>query len=122
MRKLVVAVSLFLALAASLAVFAATFDVNRYRPAIQSKLEKRVGRSVTLGEMHLGFFPPRFRVHNPAIADDPRFSPDAPFVKAQEMGVSFKLLPLLRKQVEISSLSLERPTVNLIKNAAGIWN
>jgi uncharacterized protein involved in outer membrane biogenesis len=123
MRKFVVAVSLFVLLgAASLIAFAAIFDVNQYRPTIQSKLEKRLGRSVTLGEMHLGFFPPRFRVQNPAVGDDSRFSPDAPFVKAQEMGVSFKLFPLLHKQIEISSLNLERPSVNLIKNAAGIWN
>src|SRR5262245_5295599 len=123
MRKFVVAVSLFVLLAAvSLTVFAATFDVNHYRPTIQSKLERRLGRSVTIGEMHLGFFPPRFRVQNPTIADDPHFSPDAPFLKAQEMGVSFKLLPLLHKQIEISSLNLERPSVNLIKSAAGTWN
>jgi uncharacterized protein involved in outer membrane biogenesis len=123
MRKFVVAVSLFVLLgAASLVAFATIFDVNQYRPTIQSKLEKRLGRSVTLGEVHLGFFPPRFRVQNPAVGDDSRFSPDAPFVKAQEMGVSFKLLPLLRRQIEISSLNLERPSVNLIKNAAGVWN
>jgi AsmA protein len=123
MRKLIVAVSLFALLgAASLVAFATIFDVNQYRPMIQSKLEKRLGRSVTLGEMHLGFFPPRFRVQNPAVGDDSRFSPDAPFVKAQEMGVSFKLLPLLQKQIDISSLNLERPSVNLIKNAAGVWN
>jgi len=97
MRKFVVGVSLFVLLgAASLIAFAAIFDVNQYRPTIQSKLEKRLGRSVTLGEMHLGFFPPRFRVLNPAVGDDSRFSPDAPFVKAQEMGVSFKLFPLLQ--------------------------
>jgi uncharacterized protein involved in outer membrane biogenesis len=123
MRKSVVAVSLFVLLgAASLIAFATIFDVNQYRPTIQSKLEKRLGRSVTLGEMHLGFFPPRFRVQNPAVGDDSRFSPDTPFIKAREMGVSFKLFPLLHKQIEISSLNLERPSVNLIKNAAGIWN
>jgi AsmA family len=123
MRKFLVAVSLLVVLvAASLVVFAATFDVNRYRGTIQSKLEKRLGRSVTLGEMHLGFFPIRFRVQYPAISDDPRFSPDAPFIKALEMGVSFKLLPLLHRQIEISSLNLERPSVNLIKNPSGAWN
>jgi uncharacterized protein involved in outer membrane biogenesis len=122
MRKFVVAVSLVILAAAALLVFAATFNVNRYRVTIQSKLEKRLGRPVILGEMHLGFFPPRFRVQDLAIGDDPRFSPDAPFIKAQEMGVSFKLSSLLHKQIDISSLNLQRPSVNLIKNPAGVWN
>jgi len=121
MRKFVVALSIFVVLVvAGLLVFAATFNVNKYRGTIQSKLEKRLGRPATLGEMHLGIFPPRFRVQSPAIGDDPRFSPDAPFIKAQEMGVSLKLWPLLHKQIEISSLNLERPSVNLIKNPAGV--
>src|SRR5207249_3504023 len=32
------------------------------------------------------------------------------------------LLPFIHKQVEINSLSLDRPSVNLIKNQAGVWN
>jgi uncharacterized protein involved in outer membrane biogenesis len=61
-------------------------------------------------------------VQNLAIADDPRFSPDSPFAKAQELDVSVKLPPLVHKQVETSSLSLERPSVNLIRNQSGVWN
>jgi AsmA protein len=107
---------------AAVGIFAATFNVNRYRPTIQSELQNRLGRPVTVGEMHLGVFPPRFRVQDLAIADDSRFSPDAPFVKAQELDVSVKLLPLIHKKVEINSLSLQRPSVNLIKNQSGVWN
>ena len=94
---------------AGLLIFVATFDVNKYHGTIQSELEKRLGRPVILGDMHLSVFPPRFRVQNLAIADDPRFSPEAPFVKAQELDVSVKLLPLWHKQVEINSLNLRRP-------------
>jgi AsmA protein len=38
------------------------------------------------------------------------------------LSVSVKLLPLLSKSVEVDSLSLERPSVELIKNAQGVWN
>jgi len=103
-------------------IFAATFDINKYRGTIQSELEKRLGRSVTVGEMHLGIFPPRFRVQDLAISDDPRFSPEAPFVKTRELDVSVKILPLLHKQIEIRSLNLERPSVNLIKDRQAQWN
>jgi uncharacterized protein involved in outer membrane biogenesis len=123
MRKVLAVVGILIVVViAGLLIFAATFDVNRYRGTIQSELEKRLGRKVTLGEMHLSLFPPRFRVQSPTISDDPRFSRDVAFVKAQGLDVSVKLMPLLHKDVEINSINLERPVVNLIKNPAGEWN
>src|SRR5215471_646394 len=123
MRKALIGVGIFIVVViAGLLIFVATFDVNRYSGAIQSELEKRLGRQVALGDMHLSLFPPRFRVQNPGISDDPRFSKDVAFVKAQELDVSVKLLPLLRKDVQIGTVNLQRPVVNLIKNAAGTWN
>jgi AsmA protein len=104
------------------AVFAALFDPNKYRGAIQSQLERRLGRNVTLGNIHLGFFPPRFQLENLSIADDLRFNDVKPFVQAQELDVSPKLLPLLHKSVEINSLNLQRPRVELIKNSQSVWN
>jgi AsmA protein len=111
-----------LVIGAAVLIFAATFDVNKYRGTIQSELQNKLGRQVTLGEMKLNLFPLSFGVHDLAIADDPHFSTDSPFVKTQELDVSVKLLPLLHKQVEIDSLTLKRPSVNLIKNHAGVWN
>jgi len=123
MRRVVAGIGAFILLmAAALIIFAATFDVNKYRGTIQSQLEKRLGRAVTLGDMHLKVWPPSFRVQNPAINDDTHFSADAPFIKAQELDVSVKFAPLLHKQIEMSSLDLQRPVVNLIKNSAGVWN
>lgn len=123
MRRVILGiVVLILVLIAGAVIFAATFDVNKYRGTIQTQLEKRLGRPVTLGDMHLGVFPPRFRVQDVSIADDPHFSPDAPFIKARELDVSVKLMPLLHKQIEVDSLHLDQPSVNLIKNPAGVWN
>src|SRR5258708_11877339 len=98
------------------AILVATFNVNEYRGTIQSEIEKRLGRPVNLGDMHLKLFPPRFGVQDLAIADDPRFSPDSPFVKAKELDVSVKLLPLLQKHIKIDSLYLIHPTLNHIKH------
>jgi AsmA protein len=123
MRRIAIALGIFVIIVVgAVLIFAATFDVNRYRGRIQAELEKRLGRPVTLGQMHLGLFPPRFRAQDVIIADDPRFSRDVPFVKAGEVDVSVQLLPLLRKQMEIDSLDLQRPNVNLIKNQGGEWN
>jgi AsmA protein len=104
------------------AIFAATFDVNRYRGRIQSELEQRLGRKVTLGQMHLSLLPPRFQVQSIAIAEDPKFPNPKPFVQADQLDVSVKLMPLLSKSIEIDSLKLQRPTVELVKNQLGVWN
>ena len=123
MRKVGIVVgTIILVLVLAVVVFAATFNVNQYRGTIQSELEKRLNRRVVLGDMHLAILPPRLQVQNLSIADDPKFNDAKPFVEAQELDVSVKLLPLLSKSVEISSLSLQRPSVELIKDAQGMWN
>ena len=123
MRKIGIVIgTILLILIVAVVVFAATFNVNQYRGTIQAELEKRLDRRVTVGDMHLGIFPPRFQVQNLSIADDPKFNDVKPFVEAQELDVSVKLLPLVHKSVEISSLNLQRPSVELIKNAQGEWN
>jgi AsmA protein len=123
MRKILIAVGIILlVIIVAATIFAATFDVNRYRGTIQSQLEKQLGRHVSLGDMKLGIFPPSFRVQNLSIAEDPAFQSPRPFVQAQELAVAVKLMPLLRKEVEIDSLRLQRPSVELIKNQQGNWN
>ena len=123
MRRVGMAIGAFILLMiVGVVVFAATFNVNQYRGRIQTELEKRLNRKVSLGDMHLGLFPPRFQVHNLSIADDPKFNATKPFVEAQELDVSIKLLPLLHKSIEISSVSLQRPSVELVKDAQGTWN
>lgn len=123
MRKAGIVIGVIVAIIiVAVAVFALTFDVNKYHGLIQSQLEQKLGRKVTLGNMSLGIFPPRFRVQDLTITDDPNFSKNKPFLQAQELDVSVKLLPLLRKEVEVSSLNVQRPSVELIKNPQGIWN
>src|SRR5262249_46769051 len=97
-------------------------DVNRYRSVIQAQLEYQLGRKVTLGTMSLGFVPLRFQVKDPVIADDPAFGGQRPFVQAANLDVRVNLSELLKGNVNVQSLELERPTVELIQNKAGVWN
>lgn len=125
MRKLgiTVLVIIVLLIAAGL-IIPHLVDVNHYRGQIQSELERRLGRQVTLGEMHLSLFPPSFKVQNPVIGEDPRFSfnENRPFATAQTLAVSVKLLPLLHKDLEVKSLELDRPHVELVRDQKGVWN
>jgi AsmA protein len=123
MRKIAILIGVVVLLIILAAVaFVATINPNDYRGTIQARLEQQLDRKVGLGNMDLGLFPLRFRVANLSISDDPRFNGSHPFIQTQQLSVSVKLLPLLSKSVQIDSLALQRPSVELIKNAQGVWN
>ena len=103
-------------------IFWATLDVNEYRGRIQVELQNRLGRPVALGEMHLSLFPPSFEVKDLSIGDDPKFANPKPFVQAGQLSVSVKLMPLLRGGLEVTSLNLRQPVIELIKDQQGAWN
>ena len=94
-------------------------DVNQYRGQIQAELQKRLNRPVQLGNMSLSVIPLAVKVDNVTIGDDPSFHSNAPFAQVQQLDVHVKLFPLLAKKIEISSLTLEQPKIELIRNAAG---
>ena len=123
MRKIAIVVGIVVVIIViAVGVFVATFNPNEYRGTVQAKLEQQLDRKIAIGNMDLGLLPLRFRVANLAVSDDPKFNSKLPFIQTQELSVSVKLLPLLSKSVEIDSLTLERPSVELIKNAEGVWN
>ncbi|HTG75489.1 MAG TPA: AsmA family protein [Terriglobia bacterium] len=97
-------------------------DVNRYRPQIQTKVEEQLQRKVTLGNMKLGFFPVRFTVQDVTIAEDPSFTSSFPFTQAKQLDIRVSLLPLLSGNVQVNSIDLQEPSVELIRNGKGVWN
>ena len=122
MRKLGIAVLAIIILIILALVVAPSFiNVNQYSGRIEAELHQRLGRPVTLGQMHLRLLPPRFRVENVSIGEDPRFG-NGQFAQAQDLYVSVKLWPLLHRDVQISSLELARPRIELVRNAQGVWN
>jgi uncharacterized protein involved in outer membrane biogenesis len=123
MRKLVIAVAVIVVLlVAAVLIVPHLIDVNQYHGQIQTQLEKRLGRHVSLGNMGLSLFPPSFQVENTTIAEDTRFSTGRPFATADKLAVSVKFWPLLSKQVEVKSLELVHPHIELVRNAQGVWN
>ena len=123
MRKLGIAIAVIVVLLiAAILIVPHLIDVNQYHAQIQSQLEKRLGRQVTLGNMGLRLFPPAFDVENTTIAEDPHFATNRPFATADKLAVSVKFWPLLRKQLEVNSLELVHPHIELVRNAQGVWN
>jgi uncharacterized protein involved in outer membrane biogenesis len=123
MRKLGIAIAVIavLLIAAALLV-PRLIDANQYHQQIQSQMEKRLGRQVTLGKMDLRLFPLAFDVETPTIAEDPHFATNRPFATADKLAVSVKFWPLLHKQLEVKSLELVHPHIELVRNSQGVWN
>ena len=97
-------------------------DVNRYRGAVQAQLERQLSRSVKLGRMTLGILPLRFTVEDTVIAEDPSFSSEAPFIRAEKLETRVSLSSLFGRNFDVESIDLERPTLELIRNKRGNWN
>src|SRR4051812_45892777 len=122
MRKIGIAILVLVVLVvAVLAIAPKMINVNRYHDQIESQLSAKLGRPVQLGAMSLSLLPPKFTVANAVIGEDPAFGTGA-FAQMQSMAVRVKLLPLLRKDVQIQSLTLEHPQVEMVKNEQGVWN
>ena len=123
MKKLGIALAILVVLFV-IVIFAvpALVDVNSYRGRIQSELQTRLGRPVTLGQLHLSLLPLAFRADNVAVGEDPNVQSTRPFAQANQLSVSVALWPLLHKDVQVKSLELVQPRIELIRSAAGTWN
>jgi heat shock protein HslJ len=97
-------------------------DVNSYRGVIQTQLEGQLQRKVTLGKLTLGLFPLRLQVNEPVIGEDPAIASKEPFVRAAGLDVRVSLMSLLGGNVQVQSLELRRPSVELVRTRQGVWN
>lgn len=123
MRKLGIAVLVIVVLLVAAAlIIPHVVNINSYHDQIQTQLQKKLGRQVSLGEMSLSLFPPSFQVANAQIGEDKSFNSNRAFANVDKLSISVKLMPLLHKDVEIKSLQLDRPHIELIRNPAGEWN
>ncbi len=123
MRKLLIAIVIVVLVVVCLAVALPFFiNVNQYRGQIQAELQKQLGRPVQLGNMSLSVIPLAVKVDNVTIGEDPSFHSSVAFAQVQQLDVHLKLFPLVAKKIEVSSLTLEKPKIELIRNPAGVWN
>jgi len=123
MRKLLIAILVVIVVVIVAAIVIPFFvDANAYRGKIEAELSSHLGRKVSLGNLHLRLIPFNFKADSITIAEDPRFPTGHPFAQSGQLSVSPKLGPLLHKDVQITSLELQRPQVELVRDAQGVWN
>ena len=98
-------------------------DPNDYKQEISEQVEKATGRNLTLdGDIKLSVFPWIALELGPlSLSNAKGFKADK-FVKIEATQIRIKLLPLLKKQLEMDTLVFDGLTLNLEKNKAGKTN
>ncbi len=98
-------------------------DPNDYRDEIAARVEAATGRPMEIeGELKLSVIPwlgvdiGRVRLGNPAGFGD------GAFLEIESASVGVRLIPLLSRRLEVSTLRLEGLQLDLVKNKAGRGN
>lgn len=107
-----------------LVILLVPFFVNAetFRPILETQLSTALGRPITLGSLSFSLFKGSLVAKDIAIADDPAFS-TMPFLQAKSLQIGVEVVPLVfHRQVRITHLTLDTPSINLLHAANGRWN
>lgn len=108
---------------AILAVFALTFDANRYKPELVALVKEQTGRDFQIdGDLHLSFYPNiALELGKARLGNAKGFGSDA-FATAENARIEVQLLPLLAHELKVNQVHLRGLKLNLHRNKAGKTN
>ncbi|HEX6791324.1 MAG TPA: AsmA family protein [Candidatus Krumholzibacteria bacterium] len=96
--------------------------INSRKGELLAKAKAQTGRDITVGDVGVTFWPGiGASVADVVVSEDPAFGTE-PFVRAKQVVVNVKLLPLLQKRVEVKRLILDEPNIIVIKQDAKTFN
>jgi AsmA family/AsmA-like C-terminal region len=118
---------LWLALALLVAILAVLIvpplvSVSRYTSRITSLLSDSLGRPVRLSSVRVHLLPrPGFVLDDLTVEEDPAFGVE-PLLHATTVTAYIRMLSLWRGRLEISEISVDEASLNLVRTPDGRWN
>lgn len=113
-----VALTIFVALI----VIPPLVGINRYKTRIARAMAASVGRPVRLSGVELRLFPrPGFVITDLTVEEDPAYGAE-PILHANEVTAAIRLFSLWRGRLEISRISVDEASLNLVRTSDGRWN
>jgi len=90
-------------------------DPNDYRDDIAKLVQEKTGRPLEIrGKLDLKIFPwLALNIHDVTLGNPPAYGKE-PFLTVQTASVGVKLMPLLKKQVQVSRVAVEGLSVTLV--------
>jgi AsmA protein len=120
-RRVIVGIGVLVALGLA-AVLPPLINVNRYQRRIVTSISTSLGRPVHLDSVSLNLLPlPSFTLTNFVVSEDPSFGSE-PVIRANTVTARLRMRSLWLRRVEFSRISLDDPSVNLVRRADGRWN
>lgn len=97
-------------------------SINRYKGQITQLVSSSLGRPVRLSGVEFRLLPwPGFVLSNLVVEGDPAFGAE-PVLHADSVTASVRFLPLWRGRLEISTISVDNASLNLVRMPGGKWN
>ena len=107
-----------------LAAIAAPFliDVNKFRPALESRASLTLGRKVTLGHLRLALLRGELIANDIEVQDNPAYS-KSNFLSAKSVKIGVALMPLIFSgQLHVTGIIIEHPEITVLRAADGTFN
>lgn len=107
-------------LVAALLVGPLLLDQERYRGILSSRASQLLNRTVTASSLRVHLLPsPGVTIRDLIIADRPPWS--EPFLETARLDLALKLLPLLKGELQVRNIRIDRPRIRLARGPDG-WN
>ena len=95
---------------------------TRLQRKLTARLESVFGRSVEVGRYDFSLWGgPTLEAQSVTFGEDPRFGHEY-FLHAESLTVRLRWQSFFRGHMELGAISLESPSLNLVRNAEGDWN
>lgn len=123
MKKIVIIIlSLVFILTVGAVVTPFLIDLNKYKRKIIDLARPYLARDLDFDRIELTISKGLgVEIQGIRIAENPEFG-KGDFLNLERLHVKIKLFPLLKKQVQVKELILDKPVVRLIKNTKGEFN
>jgi hypothetical protein len=97
-------------------------SIGRYKSRITQLVSTSLGRPVRLSSAELRLLPrPGFVITDLTVEEDPAYGAE-PVLHATTVVASIRLLSLWRGRLELSRISVDEASLNVVRNAEGHWN
>jgi len=97
-------------------------NLSHFDRRIAASISSSLGRPVHVDHAGIRILPtPALTLENFVVSESPAFG-NEPVIRAAAVTVTLRVSSLWKRRLEISSISLDEPSINLTRTATGDWN